>query len=93
MEVQTRNRNGEILQFKTLREAFLYADADYSVWKISFNAEDGTRVRLVERFDEQHSDRCWRFEPIDIAMPSSEDKDHEDDNAGDRKATKKGENK
>lgn len=84
MEVQTRSHNGEIRRFKTLLEAFLYADTEYNVWKISFNAEDGSRVRLVERFDEQQGDRCWRFEPLDVAYPSGLDWDHENDNAGDR---------
>lgn len=60
MKVQTRNSEGELQFFDTVKEAFDHADEDQTVWKVSFDAEDGSRVRFVE----SPSKDGWVFEPI-----------------------------
>lgn len=48
MSIQTRNREGELSYFKTLKEAYAYTLEDPTVWKISFDIPTGERVRLVK---------------------------------------------
>lgn len=54
---QTRRDSGELRYFATLREAMADA-ADESVWKVSFDAVSGERVRLVRH------DQGWVYEPL-----------------------------
>jgi len=90
MEVQTRNEAGALQFFDSLRLAFNHAEKDMSVWKVSFNAEDGSRVRLIRCWDEQQGKDCWSFEPLlptDIPPPLV-DQDEPDDNEGDTRGGK-----
>ncbi len=90
MEVQTRNEAGALQMFGSLREAFNHAEKDLSVWKVSFNAEDGSRVRLIRCWDEQQGKTCWSFEPLlptDIPPPLV-DQDEPDDNEHDKRPPK-----
>lgn len=57
--VQTRNANGEIKEFHTIEEALAHSRKDSSVWKISFKAQSGERIRIVR---EQYG---WTYESID----------------------------
>ena len=43
----------------TLSEAIELADLDETIWKISFNAANGERVRLVRSISDD-----WCYEPI-----------------------------
>lgn len=72
---QTRNENGELLYFKTLKEAMDYATPNPNVWKVSFGLPTGERVRLVkvereEAIQDGHDMGKvahlfdWHFEPI-----------------------------
>lgn len=66
-EYQTRNHDGACLQWDTLEEAFAESKRDISVWKISFQAEGGERIRLVRRTvttEEGHTGDIWSYEPI-----------------------------
>jgi hypothetical protein len=47
METQTRAHDGELKRYDSLVDAMKFAKANPQVWKVSFNAYDGTRVRLV----------------------------------------------
>jgi len=47
---QTRNDEGEILEFPTLESAFNHAKEDITVWKISFTISfTGERVRFIKQ--------------------------------------------
>ena len=59
MEVQTRNANGELKFFPTVKEAFDYADEHSDVWKVSF---DGTRFVRIEAVDGRW---VWDYQPMD----------------------------
>jgi len=48
MAIQTRNREGTLEYFPTLKEAYEHALKDTTVWKISFDIPTGERVRLVK---------------------------------------------
>jgi hypothetical protein len=56
--IQTRNHLGEILDHKTLQDALAHAREDQTVWKISFEIIDGSRVRLIK------TDEGWTYENI-----------------------------
>ena len=58
MEVQTRSQTGEIRFYNTLESALADAQTDVKVWKVSFNAEDGTRIRLVRTIE------GWTYESV-----------------------------
>lgn len=58
-EVQTRDECGQLKFFETLRAAFEHAERDPTVWKISFEAATGERVRLV-----WGADGRWIYEDI-----------------------------
>lgn len=47
LEVQTRNEEGALEFFSTLKEAVDHADQNPDVWKISFGLPTEERVRLV----------------------------------------------
>lgn len=57
-EVQTRNEKGQLTFFATLKEAFDHAEADQTVWKISFSLPTSERVRMVKL------NRRWVYEDI-----------------------------
>lgn len=63
MEVQTRSEENGLKFYSTLTDAFRAAQIDTSVWKISFNAYDGTRVRLVR------TSEGWIYEDITGVRP------------------------
>ncbi len=65
MEVQTRQLTGAIIQHSSLKEAFDFANANGYVWKVSFNAEDGTRCRFT-RYNSNKP--AWMFDPIEIQV-------------------------
>jgi myo-inositol-hexaphosphate 3-phosphohydrolase len=44
---QLRSEKTGMHYFDTLQGAFQYAREDRSVWKISFNASNGERIRLI----------------------------------------------
>ena len=56
--IQVRSEELGVRQFKTLQDALSYAQDNRSVWKISFEIIDGTRVRLVRE------DNQWIYESI-----------------------------
>jgi hypothetical protein len=58
MEVQLRDEVGVLTFKETLKEAFEYADEHREVWKISFDAPSGERVRLVRSLV------GWMYDPI-----------------------------
>jgi len=51
MEIQTSSQTGDIRFYRTLESALTEAQLDTKVWKVSFNAEDGTRIRLVRTIE------------------------------------------
>ena len=48
MAIQTRNREGTLEYFPTLKEAYEHSLKDSTVWKISFDVPTGERMRLVK---------------------------------------------
>jgi len=56
-EYQTRSENTGIVQHCSLHDAFLHAEKDKSVWKISWS-EGESRIRLVKTGD------GWNYEPL-----------------------------
>jgi len=70
MDVQTRSENNGLLVHSSVDLAFAEAKAeakakakaeakrDPTVWKVSWTAQDGTRVRLVKEGER------WIYEPI-----------------------------
>jgi myo-inositol-hexaphosphate 3-phosphohydrolase len=58
MAIQTRSEKTGLGYHKTLQDALFCAREDISIWKISFDIEDGTRVRLVKTSD------GWTYENI-----------------------------
>jgi len=51
MEIQTRSQTGEIKFYNSLTSALADAKEDKKVWKVSFNAEDGERIRLIRTIE------------------------------------------
>ena len=65
MQVQTRSEDNGLRNFSSVKEAFDHANEDRTVWKVSFNAEDGTRVRFVKVGGNIRT--CvWEFQPIEL---------------------------
>jgi hypothetical protein len=62
MEVQTRNKDGEILIFSTVSMAFLHASKDKTVWKISWEDANGDRKRFVR----SNKYGTWESEPFNF---------------------------
>lgn len=56
MQVQTRNDEGELRHFDSLLEAFNHARNDLTVWKVSFEAGTGERIRLTRLTDDGSSE-------------------------------------
>ena len=70
--VQIRSHDTGCETVETIREAFRMAKQDKSIWKISFDAETGERVRLV--FDELTE--FWVYEDIlESVLPCDLDED------------------
>lgn len=71
--VQTRSEENGIRDFDTVKEAIAHAKEDETVWKISFLAASGERVRLintstglVDKFLANYNIKNrWEYEPID----------------------------
>jgi hypothetical protein len=69
--VQTRSESGGLEYFDTVQEALTYANEHEDVWKISFEAKTGERIRLVRRptydlaNDCEEAETNWSFEPIE----------------------------
>lgn len=59
-EVQTRDYDGMLHFYPTVKQAFEAAEVDKLVWKVSFPTADGARARFV-RTDDQ---RGWIYEQI-----------------------------
>lgn len=59
--IQSRSEETGIKLHKTLNEALQDAKEDKSIWKISFDAIDGSRVRLV-RYENPDE---WIYSPIE----------------------------
>lgn len=55
---QTRSHKEDIKQFTFLKECFEEAKKDPEVWKISFNAPDGNRIRLIR------TEEGWLYEDV-----------------------------
>lgn len=74
-EAQTRNEHGEILRHASVNDAMLHAREDPSVWKISFDAANGERIRLVQK-----GRGTWVYEPLMPAVDAAlrEVGDHSD---------------
>lgn len=62
MEFQTRDCDGALRFFTTIKEAFQYATSNESVWKVSFTLPTGERVRFIK----QEPYGGWIYEPIEI---------------------------
>lgn len=58
MSIQTRSETGEINFHKTLQDALDVAANDQTIWKISFEIEDGSRIRLVRTLE------GWTYENV-----------------------------
>lgn len=58
MITQVRTEDGEIKEFPTLEDAFCFATAFKTVWKISFSIETGERIRLIRENNQ------WIYEDI-----------------------------
>lgn len=68
--VQTRSESGGLEYFDTVQKALVYANEHEDVWKISFEAKTGERIRLVRRPTYDLANDCeagtnWSFEPIE----------------------------
>jgi hypothetical protein len=71
MEVQLRSNEGSLLYFSSAFDAFEYAAADHSVWKISWTDEiTKRRVRLVRT-----TMGDWKFEPMDVIVKGAKEQE------------------
>jgi hypothetical protein len=61
MEIQTRDNNGELRFFTSMKEAMSYANSNHGVWKVSFSLPNGERVRLVRLVSDS-----WMYEAINL---------------------------
>jgi len=62
--IQTRSESNGLQYCMSIKEAFDEAKRDHTIWKISFNAEDGSRVRLVLRESPECTIDTWCYEPL-----------------------------
>ena len=67
MEIQTRSEMNGLKFYKSLSYAFRAAKHDPTIWKISFNAEDGSRIRLVR------TSQGWVYEDILTVVEKGEE--------------------
>ncbi len=56
--IQTRSESTGIGQHLTLQDALRASRDDVTIWKISYDIEDGTRVRLIRTIE------GWVYENI-----------------------------
>lgn len=56
--IQTRNEEGGLLAHSSVALAFDAAKRDLSIWKISYDNEDGSRTRLVKDAG------AWIYQPL-----------------------------
>ena len=49
IQVQTRSEKNGLQFHETVNAAFLAAEKDETIWKISFQSESGERVRMIRR--------------------------------------------
>ena len=68
-EIQTRNEEGELKYFPSLRAAFAHVQTDPTVWKVSWSYHSERvrlvrTVRLVKEGSEWKYDTSWVYEPI-----------------------------
>lgn len=62
--IQTRNEDGQICYWTSLEAAFKHAiDTDDTIWKISFNAANGDRVRLVRHLN-VNGETIWLYQDL-----------------------------
>lgn len=61
--IQVRSEETGIQEFETITHAMAEAVRDPTIWKISFNAENGERARLVRSQSFDCGER-WVWEPI-----------------------------
>jgi hypothetical protein len=66
MEVQTRSEETGLLMHSSISLAFTKAKEDSTIWKISWTAQDGSKVELVKHILGTHklANPCWVYEPI-----------------------------
>lgn len=57
---QTRSELNGLSDFDTLDGAFMAAKNDRTIWKISFNAQNGERIRLIRLTE----DSKWIYQSI-----------------------------
>jgi len=70
--IQTRDEEDGLLAHATVEHAFNAARRDDTIWKISFDAEDGSHVRLVKNKVRHYTEKTnrpptvtyWNYEPI-----------------------------
>jgi len=65
--VQVRSEETGLRYFRTVAQAFKYAEEDKTVWKVSFEAASGERVRLVRsppRLRAPGESDLWRYEDL-----------------------------
>ena len=70
--VQTRSELNGINEYLKLSDAFMVAEADETIWKISFSLPTGERVRLVKSYMPLYgrNETCWIYEPIMEEIPT-----------------------
>lgn len=56
--IQTRDEEGHLEYWPTLKAAFEMAYRNQAIWKVSFNTANGERIRLI-RMGEH-----WVYDPI-----------------------------
>jgi len=90
MEVQTRSEEGELRLWPTIAEAFVAAEIDSSIWKISWtNETTNERVRLVRREGlapngspgglRRTKNDVWVYEPLVLPMIPIESEEQKND--------------
>ena len=64
--IQTRSEVNGLSEYPSVAHAFEAAKRDNSIWKISFNAEDGSQVRLVKENlgTNKLSEPIWVYESL-----------------------------
>lgn len=66
IEVQTRDQDGALRFFHTVKEGFDHANKNPDVWKVSFITESGEHCRFVRS---DAGGNLWLFEPILPEIP------------------------
>jgi len=66
--VQTRSELNGINEYLKLSDAFMVAEADETIWKISFSLPTGERVRLIRFYVLETP--LWKYENIMEEIPT-----------------------